>query len=166
VNRKISDVGVRDCPWRSDAGNGEAVARARRIGCLPVLAPLQCCGGGHGSSPSHYRCLRCCSIPSGGGGLVHPGLNRRFWKRADIGHPRPRVQRRKGQVERRTVTGELAKSTSLNAACSKTCFTDRSRLRRLVRHESLTEVQELQTFSLPLPANYCPTSSIWAGWLR
>jgi len=57
---------------------------------------------GHGSSPSHYRCLRCCSIPSGGGVVSFiPVSTEDFGKRADIGHPRPRVQRRKGQVERR-----------------------------------------------------------------
>ena len=39
-----------DCPWRSDAGNGEATTRARGIGCLIECCTVACRGG---DEPSH-----------------------------------------------------------------------------------------------------------------
>jgi hypothetical protein len=60
-----------DRPWRSDAGNGEAAARAGRIGY--VIAVLHRCSVAEGMTwliPPQFRVLHCCSISEGVTSLI------------------------------------------------------------------------------------------------
>jgi len=93
--------------WRSDAGNGEAAARAGRISC--VIEVLHHCSAAEGMtypSPSQFPVLHGCGIPRG---LVSFTL----CEAPDIGHLRPSLQRRRRGDQHRGQPGVRL----INRAC-------------------------------------------------